>query len=309
MGIGFHPFVILAAPVTGLLIWLVAQRFGLSIAPFLGAGVGVLMIISMRIGSQWQNAVVMRFGKFHRLRGAGLFFLIPVVDSISYWIDLRTMASPFRAEQTLTGDSVPVDVDEVLFWRVIDPKKAALEVENYIEAISWAAQTALRDVIGETDLAHMMVGRRKIGPKLQDLINERAGDWGIEVISVELRDVRIPEDLQDAMSKQAQAERELEARVTLAEAEHQAATKFKEASDIYEISPTALHLRGMNMMLEGMKENSTIVVVPSPAVETMGLGTILGLASAANANGNQEVSDAEKVEFPLKPSVDLEGSS
>ncbi len=295
---GFHTFVVLAAPVTGLLTWLVAQKIGLSIAPFLGAVVGVLMILSMRIGSQWQNAVVMRFGKFHRLRGAGLFFLIPVVDSVSYWIDLRTVASPFRAEQTLTGDSVPVDVDEVLFWRVIDPKKAALEVENYVEAVSWAAQTALRDVIGETDLAAMMVGRRNIGPKLQEIINERVGAWGIEVIDVELRDVRIPVDLQNAMSKQAQAEREREARVILAESEALAAAKFKEASDIYGSSSAALHLRGMNMMLEGMKNNSTIVVVPSPAIETMGLGTILGLASATNAPENQGVSDAEEVELP-----------
>ena len=308
MGIGFHAFVILAAPVTGLLVWLIAQGLGLPmpIAPALGAGAAGLIILSVRIASQWQVAVVMRFGKFQGLKGPGLFFLVPVVDSISYWIDLRTVASPFRAEQTLTGDSVPVDVDEVLFWRVVDPQKAALNVIDYVEAISWAAQTALRDVIGETDLAVMMVGRRKIGPKLQKLISAKAEDWGIEVISVELRDVRIPADLQDAMSKQAQAERELEARVTLAEAEHQAAKKFKEASAIYELSPTALHLRGMNMMLEGMKNNSTIVVVPSPAIETMGLGTILGLASAANPDGNPGVSDAEKIELPREPDASLE---
>ncbi|MCK5497892.1 MAG: slipin family protein, partial [Gammaproteobacteria bacterium] len=210
MGIGFHAFVILAAPVAGLLVWLMAQVIGLPmpIAIILGAGVGALIILSLRIASQWQVAVVMRFGKFHKLSGPGLFILIPIVDSVSYWIDLRTVASPFRAEQTLTGDSVPVDVDEVMFWRVVDPQKAALEVKDYVEAISWAAQTALRDVIGSTDLAAMMVGRREIGPKLQKLISEKAGDWGIEVISVELRDVRIPADLQNAMSKQAQAERE-----------------------------------------------------------------------------------------------------
>ena len=290
MGIGFHAFVILAAPVTGLLIWLVAQIIGLPmpIAIAFGAGAAGLVILSVRIASQWQIAVVMRFGKFHGLKGPGLFFLVPVVDSISYWIDLRTTASPFRAEQTLTGDSVPVDVDEVLFWRVVDPKKAALNVKDYVDAISWAAQTALRDVIGATDLAVMMVGRREIGPKLQKLISKKAGDWGIEVISVELRDVRIPADLQNAMSKQAQAERELEARVILADAEFQAATKFKEASGIYEGSPTALHLRGMNIMLEGMKNNSTIVLVPSSGIDTMGLGTIMALTSAAK--------DAEEVE-------------
>ena len=293
MGIGFHAFVILAAPVAGFLVWLMAQGIGLPmpIAIILGAGVGALIILSLRIASQWQVAVVMRFGKFHKLSGPGLFILIPIVDSVSYWIDLRTVASPFRAEQTLTGDSVPVDVDEVMFWRVVDPQKAALEVKDYVEAISWAAQTALRDVIGSTDLAAMMVGRREIGPKLQKLISEKAGDWGIEVISVELRDVRIPADLQNAMSKRAQAERELEARVILADAEFQAATKFKEASDIYEGSPTALHLRGMNIMLEGMKNNSTIVVVPSSAVDTMGLGTIMALTSAA-----KDAEDAEEVE-------------
>jgi regulator of protease activity HflC (stomatin/prohibitin superfamily) len=247
----------------------------------LGIGVGLLEVLSLRVARQWQRCVVLRLGKYKNLRGPGLFGIVPFVETIPYWIDLRTITTPFTAEQTLTKDSVPVDVDAVLFWRVVDPIKAALEVENYREAISWASQTALRDIIGETDLSEMLVGRQKLDTRLCLMIDQRTEPWGIKVLSVEIRDVKIPVGLQDAMSMQAQAERERQARVILGESELQIANKFKEASQSYEESPVALHLRAMNILLEGMRQNSTIVIVPSSAVETMGLGAMLGVTSLA----------------------------
>ena len=247
----------------------------------LGVALGLVVVISVRVAKQWEKAVVLRLGKYHRLEGPGLFGIIPIVETIPYWIDLRTITTPFTAEQTLTKDSVPVDVDAVLFWHVVDPKKAALEVEDYEQTISWSAQTALRDVIGETDLAEMLVGRRKIDEKLRLMIDVRTGTWGINVLSVELRDVKIPVALQNAMSMQAQAERERQARVILGESEVQVSNKFKEASRSYVDNPIALHLRAMNILLEGMRQSSTIVVVPSSAVETMGLGAMTGLVSLA----------------------------
>lgn len=242
---------------------------------------GFALLLALRVARQWQRAVVLRLGRYRSLRGPGLFGILPLVETIPYWIDLRTVTTPFTAEQTLTRDSVPVDVDAVLFWRVIDPAKAALEVENYREAITWASQTALRDIIGETDLSEMLVGRRKIDARLCEMIDERTEAWGIKALSVELRDVKIPTGLQNAMSMQAQAERERQARVILAESELQVANKFKEASRSYQESPVALHLRAMNILLEGMRQNSTVVIVPSSAVETMGLGAMAGLTSLA----------------------------
>ena len=180
-----------------------------------GVGLGVLMLFIIRVANQWERAVILRFGKFTQLKGPGFFTIIPFVDTIPYTVDLRTITTPFTAEQTLTKDSVPVDVDAVLFWRVVDAEKAALEVANYQKAVAWSAQTALRDVIGETDLAEMLVGRREIDEKLRKIIDGRAEEWGIKVLSVELRDVKIPDNLQEAMSMQAQAERERQARVIL----------------------------------------------------------------------------------------------
>jgi regulator of protease activity HflC (stomatin/prohibitin superfamily) len=222
---------------------------------------------------------VLRLGKFRALRGPGLFGIIPIVDTIPYVIDIRVITSSFRAEKTLTRDTVPVDVDAVQFWRVLDPEKAALAVADYQSAISWAAQTALRDVIGKTLLAEMLEGRAKIAAELQHIIDARTEAWGIEVISVEVRDVLIPAGLQDAMSMQAQAERERQARVILGDSERQIAEKFSEAARAYANDPTALHLRAMNMLYEGLKQNATIVLVPSTAIESMQLGSPLAIAA------------------------------
>ncbi|HNW57500.1 MAG TPA: slipin family protein, partial [Bacteroidales bacterium] len=213
------------------------------------------------------------------LRGPGLFFIIPIIDSVAYWIDIRVITTSFTAEKTLTKDTVPVDVDAVLFWKVVDAKKSALEIAEYKGAISWASQTALRDVIGKTMLSEMLEGRDKMSAILQKIIDERTEPWGITVISVEIKNVNIPPTLQDAMSMQAQAERERQARVILGDSERQIAEKFSEAAKTYANDPTAMHLRAMNMLYEGLKTNSTIILVPSTAVETMQLGGITGLAA------------------------------
>jgi len=249
---------------------------------------GVLFILSVKIPSQWERAVVLRLGKFKGMRGPGLFFIIPFVDTVPYWIDLRLVATPFRAEQTLTKDNVPVDVDAVCFWKVTDPQRAALEVVNYYEVISWASQTALRDVIGKTELSEMLVGRELIDIQLKELIDHRTEGWGIQVQSVELRDVIIPSALQDAMSIQAQAERERQARIILGDSETQIAQKFEEAARSYVNNPTALHLRAMNMLYEGLKEKGALIIVPSTAVETMGLGAIMGMTSLAKITQTNE---------------------
>jgi regulator of protease activity HflC (stomatin/prohibitin superfamily) len=232
-----------------------------------------------RVAAAWDRAVVLRLGRFRGLKGPGLFGIIPIIDTIPYWIDVRVITSSFKAEKTLTRDTVPVDVDAVLFWKVIDAEKAALAVADYGSAISWAAQTALRDVIGKTMLAEMLEGRDKISGELRGIIDARTEPWGIQVISVEVRDVLIPAGLQDAMSMQAQAERERQARVILGDSERQIAEKFGEAARTYANDPTALHLRAMNMLYEGLKQNSTIVLVPSTALETMQLGNVPGLAA------------------------------
>jgi len=244
--------------------------------------IGALIAWSTKVANQWSRAVVLRLGKYQSLQGPGLFFIIPIVDYIPYWIDIRVISTSFKAEKTLTKDTVPVDVDAVLFWKVIDPKKAALDVADYYSAISWASQTALRDVIGKTMLADMLEGRDKISALLQGIIDERTEPWGINVISVEVKDVLIPQGLEAAMSMQAQAERERQARVILGDSERQIAEMFNEASKSYAENPTAFHLRAMNMLYEGLKTNSTIVIVPSTAVETMGLGGINGTVALAN---------------------------
>jgi len=231
---------------------------------------------STKVASQWSRAVVLRLGKYHSLKGPGLFFIIPIIDNIPYWIDIRVISTSFKAEKTLTKDTVPVDVDAVLFWKVVDPKKASIDVADYYSAINWASQTALRDVIGKTMLADMLEGRDKMSAILQNIIDERTEPWGINVISVEVKDVLIPEGLEAAMSMQAQAERERQARVILGDSERQIANMFNEAAKSYENNPTAFHLRAMNMLYEGLKTNSTIVIVPSTAVESMGLGGING---------------------------------
>jgi len=255
--------------------------------------VALLIAVSIKIANPWERAVVLRLGRFESLRGPGLFFIIPVLDTIPYWIDTRVIATSFKAEKTLTKDTVPVDVDAVLFWKVLDPKKAALEVADYMGAISWASQTALRDVIGKTMLSDMLEGREKISGILQKIIDERTEPWGINVNSVEIKDVLIPGALENAMSMQAQAERERQARVILGDSEKQVAEKFAEAALTYTDNPVALHLRAMNMLYEGLKQNSTIVIVPSSAIDTIQLGGMAGLTALTMGIG-QEKAKKEK---------------
>jgi regulator of protease activity HflC (stomatin/prohibitin superfamily) len=257
----------------------------------IGAGsflLAVLVSASIKIADPWDRSVVLRLGHFHSLRGPGLFFIVPILDTIPYWIDTRVITTSFKAEKTLTKDTVPVDVDAVLFWKVMDPKKAALEVADYLSAISWAAQTALRDVIGKTMLSDMLEGRDKISSVLQTIIDERTEPWGIHVNSGEVKDVLIPPALENAMSMQAQAERERQARVILGDSERQVAEKFGEAALTYANNPVALHLRAMNMLYEGLKQNATIVIVPSSAVETMGLGGMAGLTALTMGIGQDK---------------------
>lgn len=250
--------------------------------------VGIYILFALKVASQWEKAVVLRFGKFHALRGPGLFWNIPIVDTIPSWIDHRVMVTPFSAEKTLTKDTVPVDVDAVLFWVVWDAEKAALEVKDYQVAIAWSAQTALRDIIGRMMLADILTGRSAIDSELQHIIDERTTPWGVTVQSVEIRDIVIPPGLEDAMSRQAQAERERQARVILGESEKQIAASFSEASLAYIDNPTALHLRGMNMLFEGLKEKGALVIVPSSAVDTMNLGAMSGMVSLAQNNAPKE---------------------
>ena len=244
-----------------------------------GLVLGLLLAQSPKIARQWERAVVLRLGRYVGLRGPGLFWIIPFVDTVSAWVDQRVITTSFAAEETLTSDTVPVNVDAVLFWMVYDPEKAALEVQNYPQAVSWAAQTALRDIIGRTSLTDLLRGRERIEEELQKLIDERSNPWGVTVQSVEMRDVIIPPALQDAMSREAQAAREKQARIILGQAEVEIAHSFETAAQSYRDNPTALHLRAMNMLYEGLKEKGALMLVPSSAVESMGMGGLLGAAA------------------------------
>jgi hypothetical protein len=244
-----------------------------------GLILGLLLAQAPKIARQWERAVVLRLGKYVGLRGPGLFWIIPFVDTVSAWVDQRVITTSFAAEETLTSDTVPVNVDAVLFWMVYDPEKAALEVQNYPQAVSWAAQTALRDIIGRTSLTDLLRGRERIEEELQQLIDERSNPWGVTVQSVEMRDVIIPPALQDAMSREAQAAREKQARIILGQAEVEIAHSFETAAQSYRDNPTALHLRAMNMLYEGLKEKGALMLVPSSAVESMGMGGLLGAAA------------------------------
>jgi len=243
--------------------------------------IAAFIAASVKIADQWERVVVLRLGKFTELKGPGVFFIIPVIEKIAYWIDNRIITTSFKAEKTLTKDTVPVDVEAVLFWKVLDSQKAALEVEDYRSAISWASQTALREVIGKSFLSDMLEGREKLDKELQKIIDKRTIEWGVHVSSVEIRDVLIPNELQDAMSMQAQAERERQARVILGDSERQVAEKFEEAAKTYQNNPVALHLRAMNMLYEGLKQNATLVIVPSTVLNTMTLGDMTGTVSLA----------------------------
>jgi regulator of protease activity HflC (stomatin/prohibitin superfamily) len=269
---------------------LVPLGLGILSIPFInyspiGAIVGLLLGLlgaqAPKIARQWERAVVLRLGRYVGLRGPGLFWIIPFVDTVPAWIDQRVITTSFAAEETLTSDTVPVNVDAVLFWMVYDPEKAALEVQNYPQAVSWAAQTALRDIIGRTSLSDLLRGRERIEQELQQLIDERSNPWGVTVQSVEMRDVIIPTALQDAMSRQAQASREKQARIILGQAEVEIAKLFEKAAESYQDNPTALHLRAMNMLYEGLKEKGAMMIVPSTAVESMGMGGLLGTAALA----------------------------
>jgi len=253
-------------------LWIVAELLVLNIP-------GFYVLLAFKVAEQWEKAIHLRLGRFIGLKGPGPFWIIPIVDTLPAWIDHRVMVTSFTAERTLTKDTVPVDVDAVLFWVVWDAEKAALEVEDYRAAISWASQTALREIIGQMELADILVGRARMDQELQHIIDDRTTPWGITVQSVEIRDVVIPGGLEDAMSRQAQAERERQARVILGESEEQIAGSFAKAAEAYRNNPTALHLRAMNMLFEGLKEKGAMVIVPSSAVDTMNLGGLMGMTA------------------------------
>jgi SPFH domain / Band 7 family len=246
-----------------------------------GLALGAYLALAPRIASQWERAVVLRLGKFTGLRGPGLFWMIPLLDRIAVWVDVRIRTTGFAAERTLTRDTVPVNVDAVLFWQVEDAERVALGLEDYEEAVAWAAQTALREIIGKTDLADMLAGRDVLDASMQRLIDERARAWGIAVKSVEIRDVVIPQALEDAMSRRAQAEREKQARVILGDAEAEIAHKFSAAAGVYREDAVALQLRSLNLLYEGMKERGTLMVIPSTMADAMGTASFAGLAALA----------------------------
>ena len=250
----------------------------------------LIVLAALKLARQWEQAVVLRAGKFLSVRGPGLFWIVPILDNIAALIDTRLRTTQFVAEQTLTKDSVPVDVDAIIFWMVTDVRRAALEVASYGEAISWAAQTSLREMIGAADLAMLLSNRKAVDEELRKTIDAKSEEWGIRVRSVEIRDVTIPVALQDAMSREAQAERERHARVILGAAEAEIAHSFAEAARTYADSPIALHLRGMNMLYESVKERGSTIIVPSSAVDSMNLGGVAGIASLAKTGESKATS-------------------
>jgi regulator of protease activity HflC (stomatin/prohibitin superfamily) len=249
--------------------------------------VAALCFFGIKIANQWERAVVLRLGRFKCLKGPGPFFIIPIIESIVQSVDMRIRSTDFSSESTLTKDTVPVNVDAICFWMVWDAKKAILEVENFYLAIVLSAQTALRDIIGTHQLSELLTHREKLGKRLQEILDEKTNPWGITVQSVEIRDIILPKDLEDAMSKEAQAERERHARIILGTAETEIAEKFAQAAKQYESNPGAMHLRGMNMLFEGLKEKGSMIIVPSSALETMNLGAIGGMAAMSQMQGGE----------------------
>jgi regulator of protease activity HflC (stomatin/prohibitin superfamily) len=241
----------------------------------------------IKLAKQWDRAIVLRMGKFHRLKGPGIFFIIPLIETVTRIVDMRIRTTDFSSESTLTKDTVPVNVDAICFWMVWDAKKAILEVQDYYLAIILSAQTALRDIIGTHELADMLTHRGKLGNTLREVLDEKTNPWGITIQSVEIRDIIIPKDLEDSMSKQAQAERERQARIILGTAETEIAEKFAQAAKQYQDNPVAMHLRGMNMLFEGLKEKGSMIIVPSSALETMNLGAICGMAALSQASSEK----------------------
>lgn len=252
----------------------------------------ILIATSIRIADQWEKAVVLRMGKFQGLRGPGPFIVYPIIERVDNFIDQRVRVTDFSAEETLTKDTVPVNVDAVVYWTVWDVEKAALEVQEYIQAVYFVAQTTLRDTIGKHELADLLQNREKIAAALQVALDEHTNPWGITCQTVGIKDIVIPSNLADAMSKQAQAERERQARIILGTAETEIAEKFAKASENYRNNPVALQLRGMNMLFEGLKEKGSLIIVPSSALESMNLGAIGGLTALAKMSSN----DVEKTE-------------
>jgi regulator of protease activity HflC (stomatin/prohibitin superfamily) len=252
----------------------------------LGTLLGMYLLFAIKIVQQWEKGVKLRLGRYVGLRGPGLFYIVPVFETMNLYVDQRVRVANVTAESTLTRDTVPVDVDAIVFWLVWNAEKAIFEVENYLDAITMSAQTALRESIGRHELAQMITDRETLGRELQRILDEKTTSWGITVQSVEVRDVRIPQALEDAMSRQAQAERERQARIILGQAETEISNKFVQAAEAYSSNPTALHLRAMNMLYEAIKERGSMVIVPSSAVETMGLGGSLATASLAKQQPN-----------------------
>lgn len=248
-----------------------------------GVLTGVYLLASIKVADQWERVAVLRLGRFAGLRGPGLFHIIPVVDTLSRYVDQRVRVASVTAESTLTRDTVPVNVDAIVFWLVWNAEKSILEVEDFVQAITMSAQTGLRESIGRHELAQMITERESLGRELQRILDEKTNPWGITIQSVEIRDVRIPQALEDAMSRQAQAERERQARNILGQAETEIAEKFADAASTYQNNPVALHLRAMNMLYEAIKERGAMVIVPSSVVETMGLGGVLATASLGGA--------------------------
>jgi regulator of protease activity HflC (stomatin/prohibitin superfamily) len=250
-----------------------------------GAVVGVYLLFAIKVVQQWEKGVKLRLGRYVGLLGPGLFFIVPVVETLSLYVDQRVRVASVTAESTLTRDTVPVDVNAIVFWLVWNAEKAILEVEDYLEAITMSAQSALRESIGRHELAQMITDREALGRELQKILDEKTTSWGITVQSVEIRDVKIPQALEDAMSRQAQAERERQARIILGQAETEISNSFVQAASAYHENPMALHLRAMNMLYEAIKEKGSMVIVPSSAVETMGLGGSLATAAMAKTQG------------------------
>jgi regulator of protease activity HflC (stomatin/prohibitin superfamily) len=265
---------------TGVVITQVTKQDAYAIA---GVMVGLYFLFAIKIVRQWEKVAVLRLGRYVGLRGPGFCHIIPIVETLSAYVDQRVRVASVSAESTLTRDTVPVNVDAIVFWMVWNAEKSILEVENFVEAINMSAQTALRESIGRHELAQMITERETLGRQLQQILDQKTNPWGITVQSVEIRDVKIPQALEDAMSRQAQAERERQARNILGQAETEIADKFAQAAAIYRNDPTALHLRAMNMLYEAIKERGSMVIVPSSVVETMGLGGMLGTASLGGA--------------------------
>ncbi len=259
--------------------------------------VAVIVLLALKVADQWDRVIVLRLGKFHRLNGPGLFFIIPIVERIAQGVDMRIRATDFSSEATLTKDTVPVNVDAICFWMAWDAKKAILEVQNFYQANILSAQTALRDIIGTHELADMLTHRGELGKRLREILDEKTNPWGISVQSVEIRDIIIPKDLEAAMSKQAQAERERQARIILSTAETEIAEKFAEAAKKYERNPGAMHLRGMNMLFEGLKEKGSMIIVPSSALETMNLGAMGGLAALSQVREKEDEARKEESKY------------